>query len=289
VQSKHFGETKPLKPPAERPSPLTLPPGQGFESRHCISHIGDFIVVDAFVQAGVQAPLHRHERGYFTLILNGGFDERFQSHTLAPRAGMINFMPPLEPHRTQSFGARFVRIELSDSALAQARSIGPTMERPVLFEHPRSVSIARRILAEVRSREHGWRLVAHGLLLELLGDVVRDQSRSELRGSPHWIRGVKDRLDSEWNRALSLSELAQRHGMHPVHLARAFRAAYGTSVGEYRRSRQLNAAQDRLLNSDDDMLEVALACGFGDQSHFSKAFRRAFGMSPSRYRRTLKR
>lgn len=289
MQSKHFGETKPLKPSAERLSPLTLPPGQGFESRHCTNHIGDFIVVDAFVQAGVQAPLHRHERGYFTLILNGGFEERFQAHTLAARAGMMNFVPPLEPHRTRSYGARFVRIELPDSALLQARSIGPTMERPVLFEHSSAVSIARRILAEVRSREHGWRLVTNGLLFELLGYVVRDQSRPELRGVPHWIRSVKDRLDSEWNRALSLAELAQRHGMHPVHLARAFRAAYGTSVGEYKRAMQLKAAQDRLLRSDEDMLEVALACGFGDQSHFSKAFRRAFGMSPSRYRRILKR
>jgi AraC family transcriptional regulator len=288
VQSKHFGETKRWKPPGDRPAPLTLPPGQGFESRHCTSHVDDFIVVDAFVQAGVQAPLHRHERGYFTLILNGGFEERFQSQTLAATAGMMNFVPPLEAHRTQSYGARFVRIEVPDSALAVARSIGPMMEQPALFHDPHLVSIARRVLAEVRSGEHGWRLITHGLLLELLGYVVRDQTASEMRGIPRWIGDVKERLDSEWDRSLSLSELAQRHGRHPVHLARAFRAAYGRSVGEYRRAKQLKAAQDRLLGSDEDVLEVALACGFVDQSHFSKAFSRAFGMSPSRYRRVLR-
>lgn len=287
MQSEHFVGTEPLNPSGEPLSPLTLAPGQGFESRQCTNHVNDFIVVDAFVQAGVQAPLHRHERGYFTLILSGGFEERFRSQTVTATAGMMNFVPPLAPHRTQSYGARFVRIEVPDSALSVARSIGPVMEQPALFTDSSSISIARRVLAEVRAREHGWRLVTHGLLLELLGHVVRDRSRLELQGIPSWLRNVKDRLDSEWDRNLSLAELAQRPGVHPVHLARAFRAAYGTSVGEFRRAKQLKAAQDRLLGSNEDILEVALACGFADQSHFSKAFRRAFGISPSRYRRIL--
>src|SRR5262249_44670037 len=56
---------------------LTLAAGTGFESRRRAYDVGDFIVVDAFLPPGLRAPLHQHERAYFTLILRGGFEERF--------------------------------------------------------------------------------------------------------------------------------------------------------------------------------------------------------------------
>jgi AraC-like DNA-binding protein len=33
-----------------------------------------------------------------------------------------------------------------------------------------------------------------------------------------------------------------------------------------------------------ELAEIALACGFSDQSHFTTAFRRLTGISPHRYR-----
>jgi len=191
-------------------------------------------------------------------------------------------VPAGTPHRTRSHGARLVRMEFPDAALALAR----VRPQPTMFTHPRTISLARRVADEVRSRDHGWQLVVHGLLLELLGHVAREQSAPSGCRAPTWLRDVKDRLDSEWRQAISLSELASAAGVHPVHLARSFRACYGSSVGEYRRARQLEAAEERLRRSDEDLRQVALSCGFADQSHFSKAFSRAFGVSPGRYRRT---
>lgn len=270
----------------EPSSPLRLKAGRGFEARATRHTIGDCIVVDAAMRAGLRAPLHAHEQAYFTLILAGGFEEQYGAVTWNGVAGAMNFVPSGAPHSTVSRGARLVRIEFPEAVLAEARLLGPVLDQPAGFDDPTIVSIASRILAEVRLQDDGWRLVVQGLLMELLGNAVRDQVKASTRRIPGWLPAVKDQLDEEWRKPLSLSQLALSAGVHPVHLARVFRAAYGSSVGEYKRRRQVLAAEQQLLGPTADLVEVALNCGFADQSHLSKAFRREFGVSPGRYRRT---
>jgi AraC-like DNA-binding protein len=35
------------------------------------------------------------------------------------------------------------------------------------------------------------------------------------------------------------------------------------------------------------MLQVALACGFGNQSHFNRVFRKIAGVTPGEYRKSV--
>jgi transcriptional regulator GlxA family with amidase domain len=60
---------------------------------------------------------------------------------------------------------------------------------------------------------------------------------------------------------------------------------YGCSIGEYARRQQVRIAEEMLVSSRLDLREVALRCGFADQSHFSKVFQRTVGIPPGRYRR----
>jgi len=66
-------------------------------------------------------------------------------------------------------------------------------------------------------------------------------------------------------------------------LARAFRAAYGSSPhGFLVHSRLVRARQ--LLAAGGPPAAVAAECGFADQSHFGRWFRRAYGHTPAAYR-----
>ena len=266
-------------------SPLRLAPGRGFETRSVRYEVDDFIIIDASMPPGLHAPLHMHERAYVTLMLRGGFDERYGSRELCIRAGSMNFVPAGVPHVTRSHGACLVRMEFPDALLAGAEHLGSILSQPQAIADLRSVSVARRVVAEVRLGEPGWRLVVQGLMMELLGQIARARAGSPGRSSSPWLRGVKERLDSDYTAGVSIAELARMVGVHPVHLARSFRSSYGCSVGEYVRRRRLTAAEELLVNSQLDLREVALRCGFADQSHFSKAFRRGAGVSPGHYRR----
>jgi AraC family transcriptional regulator len=266
-------------------SPLRLEAGRGFETRSVRYQVDDFIIVDASMPPGLCAPLHVHERAYVTLMLRGGFDEQYGSRALSIRAGTMNFVPAGVPHRTHSHGASLVRMEFPDTALAGAEELGPMLRQPETIADSGSLSLARRVVAEIRSGEPGWRLVVQGLLLELLGQIVRTGAESRARAVPRWLRDVKERLDSDLAARVSVTELARTAAVHPVHLARRFRNSYGCSIGEYVRRRQLIAAEELLAGSQLDLREVALRCGYADQSHFSKAFRRSVGVPPGRYRR----
>jgi AraC family transcriptional regulator len=265
-----------------------LKPGCGFESRARPTQVGDFIVVDAFLPAGVRVPRHMHERAYLSLIYDGGFEENYERESLTAATGTVIFDPGSTAHRTVSAGAHILRMELSPTAMAMTRELGPTLSRPAVFTQPAVVSLARRILAEVRSERHGWRVMTEGLIMEILGQTLR-QERPLKGRAPLWLRAVKDRLDGECERPISLAELAREASVHPVHLARAFRTAYGSAVGSYQRSRQIRRAEQLLTESSQPLCEIALKCGFADQSHFSKAFRKAVGLAPGQYRRSHSR
>jgi AraC-like DNA-binding protein len=52
----------------------------------------------------------------------------------------------------------------------------------------------------------------------------------------------------------------------------------------YMRRVRIAQAQSLVAHRDLEIAEIALACGFFDQSHFTTAFRKLTGMPPRRYR-----
>jgi hypothetical protein len=166
------------------PPPLRLSAGRGFETRATRHAIGDCIVVDAAMPSGLRAPLHAHERAYVTLILAGGFDERYGRASWSGGAGAVNFVPSGAAHSTVSHGARLVRIEFPEAVMADARRLGSILDQPGGLDDPAVATIARRVLAEVRAQDDGWRLVAQGLVTELLGHAVRGQLKAEAGRPP---------------------------------------------------------------------------------------------------------
>jgi AraC family transcriptional regulator len=130
-----------------------------------------------------------------------------------------------------------------------------------------------------------------GLAAELAGQA---QGRREQRmeAAAPWLRHARDALRDEPGLALQpggLARLAHGLGVHPVHLARSFRAALGSSPGDYARARRLQLATARLLRGTDSLAEVALAAGYFDQAHFTRAFVARHGQPPARWRRLHRR
>jgi AraC family transcriptional regulator len=84
---------------------------------------------------------------------------------------------------------------------------------------------------------------------------------------------------------LSLRELARACDVSPFHLAHAFGRATGRSVMQYVRERRLTQAAISLANGATDILELALAIGYGSHQAFTRAFRAQFGVPPEVVRR----
>ncbi|MBH9346152.1 helix-turn-helix transcriptional regulator, partial [Pseudomonas aeruginosa] len=83
---------------------------------------------------------------------------------------------------------------------------------------------------------------------------------------------------------LSLAELASIAGLSRYQVLRAFSRATGLTPYAYLLQRRLERARG-LLGTDQPLADIALACGFADQSHLTRLFARLYGISPGRYAR----
>ena len=103
--------------------------------------------------------------------------------------------------------------------------------------------------------------------------------------SPYQLSRAKEVLAADCGRDLSLAEVAEQCGLSRGHFAKAFRLSTGTTPHRWRLRCRIDLAK-RLLGEGDQMLaEIALACGFADQSHFTRVFSRLVGEPPAVWRR----
>jgi AraC family transcriptional regulator len=232
---------------------------------------------------GALLPWHRHDESYLTFVLAGGYRERSVRQTQSCAARSIVLHPAGETHEDDfsEQPARCLNVVLAPSFTARLGAAAVPLERGGMIEGAHVASIGARLAAELRRSDTASQLMVEGLLLELFGTLAR--SSTDSRG-PAWLEEAHAILQRRFTEKLSLGSLAELVGVHPVHLARAFRKRFGMSVGERVRALRLELALEQVMGGI-PLAEVATAAGFADQSHFTRAFTRAYGASPAEYRR----
>ena len=104
-------------------------------------------------------------------------------------------------------------------------------------------------------------------------------------GRARWLLQVRDYLDANATEAPCLAHLSQVAGVHPVHLARAFRQTFGCSIGAYVRRLQVGRAMILLESDVMSLSAIAYEAGFSDQSHMTRLVHKHTGMTPGAWRK----
>jgi len=103
--------------------------------------------------------------------------------------------------------------------------------------------------------------------------------------APHKLRNVTDYCDRHLADPVRLCDLAALTGFSPKHFARAFLQSTGQPPHRWLIERRVTAARTLLAESNRPLSEIAIDCGFADQSHFTTAFRKIVGLAPGKFRR----
>ena len=85
---------------------------------------------------------------------------------------------------------------------------------------------------------------------------------------------------------MRLRDIADCVALSESHFSRAIRRRLGSSSMAYVGARRVERAKLMVASTRRKLTDIALACGFLDQSHLTKSFRRVVGMSPGVWRRT---
>lgn len=93
---------------------------------------------------------------------------------------------------------------------------------------------------------------------------------------------VKEHIAAHPEQELTLSDLAALAGLSPWHFLRQFGKYVGLPPHAWLVQVRLQKAKQQLKQGL-RIADVAVACGFSDQSHFNRHFKRAMGITPSQY------
>lgn len=85
--------------------------------------------------------------------------------------------------------------------------------------------------------------------------------------------------------ARSLDDVARSLNMSRGYFCRAFRTSTGTSPHQWRLRARVERAMELLNEGTASIADVAIACGFADQSHLTRVFVRIVGIGPGAWRR----
>jgi len=140
----------------------------------------------------------------------------------------------------------------------------------------------------------GWYLASKFLLKDEGGMVTglvsisRDldtPSRGDLKmaGLQRVVNWVHENLEEE----LTVEALAKVAGMKSSHLERRVKRVFKVSVGQFVRKARIDLAAQLLRDSELGIAEIAMRCGYSEQSSLTRQFKAAVGCPPGEFRKRM--
>jgi AraC family transcriptional regulator len=227
---------------------------------------------------------HQHPETLFSIVVNGGYEERIRGRIAQHVQGHMLVCPAFEQHAQQfhPVGAATIRIAPSPAAIDYLGERLRLSDAPYV-QSAALADLGLRIAEELRRRDDFSTLVVQGLIMEALGVLLREKSLSGIKMLP-WLRTTKAFIEAHFSEVVSIADLARVAGRHPIHLSRAFRQTFGQTVGDCMREARVQHAARLLRSNTRPIGDIAAECGFCDQAHLSRSFKRVFGTTPSAYR-----
>ena len=142
------------------------------------------------------------------------------------------------------------------------------------------------------NREAAWRCLRDAsTLLGSETDVSQDDAHAphaefRMGGLAAWqAKRALDYIEANLGAKVGIEEMAHVVTLSKSHFSRAFKCSLGSSPMAYVAARRVERAKLMMTSTRERLTDIALACGFADQSHFNRHFRRVVGTSPGLWRR----
>ncbi|BAF87312.1 transcriptional regulator [Azorhizobium caulinodans ORS 571] len=114
------------------------------------------------------------------------------------------------------------------------------------------------------------------------------ETRPGPQGLVPWrLKRAKDLIASRLSGNLTIAEIAADCGLTPSYFTRQFAASTGMTPHRWLLKMRVEAAKQLISEGRLSLVEVALSCGFADQSHLTRIFSREVGTPPRTWARNM--
>ena len=250
-------------------------------------HLSPVVLSEVVHRQGIKNPKHSHKNAYFALLLKGSYSENVGRHKFSCNDIKIFWRKPDLTHkdRVGLSGGHFFTIEVRSDHLENLKQYAPIPEN-ISDSDGHLQWLAFRLYREFKNWQICSEMTAEGITLEMLAFLMQNNKLLE-RQRPKWLLRLENKLRSEFAQNLTTRELAAEANVHPVYMASVFRQFHHQTVGEYIKKLRVKHACQLLSNNRLTIVEIALLCGFSDQSHFTRIFKAAAGITPGEFRKEI--
>jgi AraC-like DNA-binding protein len=242
---------------------------------------------------------HAHDELAVGLVESGAVRTRIGAASVVVPAGSMIAVNPGEIHTGEAVdrsGYRYRMMYLGNAVLSclTERLTNASLADRLSIVKPRIDDpglAARFARAHASCESNTERFETENLLVDAIGELVTRYG-TPMRAPPddganaRIVRLVRDYLEEQCTRVVTLAELATLTGLSPFYVSRIFRAAVGVPPYAYLSLVRVRRARE-LIARGHPPSAVTHEAGFSDQSHFTKQFKRVVGMPPGQYAREI--
>jgi AraC family transcriptional regulator len=164
--------------------------------------------------------------------------------------------------------------------------------RPIVYDRdPKIEFFAKAFQEEMQNGGLGGQLYGESLANLFLIHLLRHYCAFEPKlkqyqgGLPkHKLQQAVDYIQSNLDQKLSLEAIAQHLNMSVYHFCDLFKQSVGIAPYKYVLQQRVERAKQLLKDEERAIVDIALECGFANQTHLNKHFRKFTGMTPKTYR-----
>jgi AraC-like DNA-binding protein len=179
---------------------------------------------------------------------------------------------------------------LKRNQLSYIRAMLEKSQRGILFSRETTLSMASRIknLSQLNGFDSVLELfsILHDLSISrnmrLLSDTTFNQV--EYSFNSRRIEKVYNYLNENFQKQISLSEVAKLTGMTEVSFSRFFKTRTGINFIDSLTEIRLGHASRLLIDTTHSIAEIAYNCGFNNISNFNRVFKKRKNCSPKKFR-----
>jgi AraC family transcriptional regulator len=242
-----------------------------------IAHANTFSKEDSI------ASIHYHDTSHISFVVQGGLLDKRQTWEVERLPGELLFFHAGEPHQTiiKSFPTKHINLAIKDKFLQDNLASETALESAVV-KNPNAKFIMLKIYQELFSED----VFSNCSVKMLLLNLIHTNSKIEPKNThPGWVNIVAELTRGKWNESLTLKDLSEAAGVHPITISKHFPKYFSCTFGEYMRRLKIERSLYFLKDSTFSLAEIAVECGFSDQSHFIRTFKQLTGFLPNNYKK----
>jgi len=267
----------------------------------------DCFTIFSRIKSGFDFPLHCHEELELNFIMNGKGAKRVVGDHIAEIGDIelvllgSNLPHMWQTHKCKSKEIKEITIQfhkdlfdeklLRRNQLSFIRSMLEKSARGILFSKETANQLMTRLT--LLSQKQGFDSVLE--LISILHDISISRNmhilsdagfnNAEFSYNSRRIEKVFEYMNQNFDRSISLTEVAKLSNMTDVSFSRFFKTRTGITFIDSLTELRLGHASRMLIDTTESVSEVAYNCGFNNISNFNRIFKKKKGCTPKEFRK----